>query len=153
MKESHDTNLRAAFIAEHRTWCSMRFRCHGKNPVDRYSNRGIKVCDRWRESFVNFLADIGPRPSPDHSIDRIDNNGDYCPENCRWATHREQMANTSDNRLITCEGITMIAAEWARLAGFVGSTCIYFRLRKGKPLSDVLEMALDNMREQSRIAD
>ena len=85
---------------------------------DRYGGRGISVCDRWRV-FDNFFADMGERPAG-CSIDRIDNDGDYCPENCRWATQREQMGNTCKTRTITFNGKTMSAAEWSRQTGIDG---------------------------------
>lgn len=73
------------------------------------------MCERWYLSFPNFFADMGERPSPNHSIERIDSTGPYSPENCRWATDIEQMNNHSHNRLITYQGETRTIAEWARL--------------------------------------
>lgn len=81
---------------EYKTWVNMIGRC--ENPkVERYpayGGRGIVVCRRWRRSFAAFLRDMGVKPTPKHSIDRIDVDGDYRPGNCRWATPEEQRANT-----------------------------------------------------------
>ena len=80
---------------EYRSWTHMRDRC--SNPRDKdyryYGGRGIKVCEAWRSSYSQFLADMGCRPTPRHSLDRIDSNGDYEPENCRWATSATQAMN------------------------------------------------------------
>lgn len=77
-----------------------------------YGGRGIKVCERWMESFANFIADMGARPSEEHSLDRIDNNGNYEPGNCRWATATEQSRNKRNNRLLTVFGETKPLSAW-----------------------------------------
>lgn len=105
--------------SEYSIWCQMRRRCiNPRNPAyPHYGGRGIVVCDRWLHSFENFYADMGPRPSPKHSIDRIDNDGPYSPDNCRWATQREQCYNTRKTTLITYAGKTLNLSDWSRETG------------------------------------
>lgn len=92
---------------EHRIWCGMINRCtNPRQPhYHRYGGRGIKICQRWRESFEAFFEDMGLCPSPKHSLDRIDNDGDYAPGNVRWATYKEQRANQRTKEQINGEKI------------------------------------------------
>lgn len=105
-----------SFSITYKSWASIKIRCC--NPKDKhypdYGGRGIRVCDRWlgEHGFENFLADMGERPSAKHSIDRIDVNGDYCPENCRWATAKEQANNKRNNILIEHNGEVRTLPEW-----------------------------------------
>src|SRR5262245_14872347 len=114
---------------EYRSWLSALNRCPNPRARDRkyYGGRGIRVCDRWRRSFAAFLADMGPRPSPRHTLERIDNSGHYEPGNCRWATRKEQGNNTRHNRFITHEGITRTLSQWAEATG-LSESCIRIRL-------------------------
>lgn len=102
---------------EYRIWMGMKARCADLED-ESYGGRGIRVCERWLESFAAFLEDMGPRPSPEHSIDRFPNqNGNYEPGNCRWATAKEQGRNRRDNVLIERNGETLCVAEWAERYG------------------------------------
>lgn len=117
---------------EYRSWCAMKARC--LTPTDRafsdYGGRGITVCERWAESFEKFLEDMGCRPSASHTIDRIDNNGNYEPGNCRWATKKQQARNRRSSKLITIDGETLSLAEWSERSGVAYAT-INRRLRVG----------------------
>lgn len=96
-----------------------------------YGGRGIKVCDRWLK-FENFYADMGDRPSPEHSIDRVDNDGPYSPENCRWATRTEQANNKTNNTRFVFYGLTKTLSEWSRITQ-VPTLTISKRLKRNWP--------------------
>jgi len=104
---------------EYHAWTGMRRRCNLKNTnkedFNLYAGRGITVCDRWLESFENFIADMGMKPTPKHSIDRIDVNGNYEPSNCRWATNKEQGRNKRDNFYVTYKNETKALSEWCEI--------------------------------------
>lgn len=116
----------------HNRWVCMRQRC--KNPnhpaYANYGGRGITVCDRWDQSFEAFLVDMGEPPTPDHTIDRIDNDGPYSPENCRWITATEQNRNQRRSTRITVDGITRTVVGWAEVMGISQET-IRQRIRRG----------------------
>lgn len=99
---------------EYFIWMEMKQRCNnrGHRNYKDYGGRGITVCERWMESYANFMEDMGPRPSRNHSLERIKNHLGYCKANCKWATKREQNANKRNNRLVTAFGRTMIAMHW-----------------------------------------
>lgn len=92
---THAIKHRLSDTPEHYIWRGMKQRCYNPNnkSFKNYGGRGITICDRWQNSFENFLADMGKKPSPTHSIDRVNNDGNYEPANCRWATNQEQSDN------------------------------------------------------------
>lgn len=128
---------KSAIYGVYRTMLS---RCYNPS-VERYpmyGGRGIGVCDRWRVAggVENFLADMGPRPSG-YSIERENQNGDYEPNNCRWASSKEQANNTRRNRVVEWNGESLTVSQWADRTGIGGHT-ILFRLRKGWEIGDAL---------------
>ncbi len=122
-----------------RNWRSMISRCANSTPGDKeyenYRGRGITVCERWRgnKGFANFLADIGQKPSEQHTIDRFPNrDGNYEPGNCRWATQTEQMRNTRRNKMIVIDGFVKCVSEWGEISGLIRQT-IFLRLKNNWP--------------------
>ncbi len=117
---------------EYRTWLKVKERCLNENCkcYHNYGARGITICERWRDSYEMFLADMGRAPSKKHSIDRINNNGNYEPGNCHWATAIQQGRNTRSNRIIEINGIRRCLSEWASISGISGPTIIN-RLKRG----------------------
>lgn len=119
---------------EYYIWQNMRSRC--RNPRNQvyayYGGRGITICDRWFDSFEAFMADMGPRPSRKHSVERNDNDGPYSPENCRWATKKEQARNTRKTRIIWVRGEPRVLAEIAETTG-ICEAAIRNRVERGWP--------------------
>jgi hypothetical protein len=113
-KKPYDTTA-----PEYKTWCSMKRRCYNPDTYDfkNWGARGIRVCPEWIDDYGQFLKDMGPRPGPDYSIDRIDVNGNYEPKNCRWATKSQQANNKRTSRILSAFGRQMTLSEWAKEIG------------------------------------
>jgi hypothetical protein len=121
------------------SWKSMIARCHNERATDfeDYGGRGISVCERWRESVLNFLEDMGPR-LPGTTLDRKDPGGNYEPGNCRWATDEAQSRNKRNNRYLECDGQRMVLADWSRKYG-VSQALILARLELGWSECEAIE--------------
>jgi hypothetical protein len=135
---------------EHITWMRMKSRCYNPNYIQYadYGGRGIEVCSRWINSFVSFLSDMGEKPIG-YQLDRIDNDLSYSPENCRWATPRQQANNKRNNRLLSFNGKTLTMSQWSRRTGIKVGT-IWYRLKSGWSDERVLTECVDtNKRNKS----
>ncbi len=99
---------------EYRTWTNMKTRCYNVNnkSYKNYGGRGITMCERWKNSFINFLEDVGEKPSLKHSLDRRDNEKGYYKDNCYWATPKQQANNTRCSKLITFQNRTQTLMQW-----------------------------------------
>lgn len=130
---------------EYRILYAIHTRCTNKNIINyrNYGGRGISICDRWfigdgvKSHIECFIDDMGLRPSKKHSIDRIDNDGDYAPGNCRWVTSKEQARNQRTNVNITYNNETMCLNDWAKKTGIERRTLAY-RIKSGWETSDAL---------------
>lgn len=111
---------------EYNSWSGMKDRCYNKNSHKYYAYgaRGITVCDRWLNSFENFFEDMGEKPSPKHTLDRIEVNGNYEDKNCRWALPTTQARNKQENHLILFEGKNLTMAEWSEITGIAFDTIL-----------------------------
>lgn len=134
---------------EYKTWKSLRGRCNNPNnpKYSRYGGRGIKVDERWND-YANFLKDMGRRPSNKHTIDRINNDGNYSPENCRWATRTEQSRNRSNTLSLTFNGITKTLQEWSEQTG-LDYSALQWRRNSGWPVDEILTIPSGGLRHAS----
>lgn len=137
-ERSRTHGLKPGNDSTYNSWACMKSRCNNPNHPDYhyYGGRGITHDPRWAD-FKNFFEDMGPKPDDSLTIERIDNDGNYCKENCKWGTRKEQARNKSNNRIFTCSGRTMTLAEWAEELG-VSHNTIYGRLERGWSLEKTL---------------
>ena len=114
------------------SWQSMKSRCSNEKQASfpQYGGRGLVVCDRWRNSFENFLEDMGVRPEG-CSIDRIDNEKGYSPDNCRWSSSKQQNRNRRNNVMLTIDGESKTVAEWCENPSAASDGNIYYRIERG----------------------
>lgn len=125
---------------EYEAWRSMKNRCYapGHDGWAKVGGKGIKVCERWCNSFENFLDDLGPRPSAKHLLNRIDKKKHYTPDNTRWATIEGVGRTRSDNRFYTVGNVTLCLQDWAKRAG-IGKSTLHYRLAKGLTMRDAID--------------
>ena len=127
---------------EYRAWMNMNRRCNNRNTSDykNYGGRGIAVCARW-QSFERFLKDMGTMPGKGYTVDRRDNDGNYEPGNCQWATKKEQNRNSRHNHLVTHGGKTLPVSVWAELMGMPRKT-LSARLHRGWSVAEAIDTPL-----------
>lgn len=130
--------------SEYAAWTDAKDRCSNPKRIgyQNYGGRGIKMCDRWKVNFKNFLADMGKKPDPSFSLDRIDPNGNYTPENCRWADRLTQARNRRNTLRITYQGQEKTLNEWDKIFNFTRNTTKR-RLRSGWPIDQIFNLKPD----------
>jgi len=116
-RRKHGHHPAAGPSPEYNSWAAMHQRCRNKNckAYPDYGGRGIKICTQWggHDGFAQFLKDLGRRPKGDYSLERIDNDGDYCPRNCRWANRAAQSRNKRSTKMLHCNGESLCLSDWA----------------------------------------
>lgn len=127
---------------EYRAWHGIKSRCYQPSTYAYkwYGARGIKICEKWKNDFLAFLSDVGCAPTPNHSIDRIDSNGNYEPGNCRWIPIKEQQKNQTSNVYLEYKGQKRIQSDWARILDCRYHS-IWAHLQKGFPFKTFAERA------------
>lgn len=139
---------RKRFSSEYKAWIGIKQRCY--NPSHRryadYGGRGIAVCHRWRISFAAFLADVGPKPTGRFTLERIDNDSSYLPDNCCWASSHDQSRNRRSNVWLAHNGLILCLNDWAKRIG-MGRMVLTQRLRRGWALSDALSVPVAGRRK------
>jgi len=136
----HGKSIRGQVTPEYLTWCEIIKRTENPSCLGfkNYGGRGISMCQEWRESFETFLNDMGKKPTPLHSIERINNESNYSPLNCKWASRKEQNRNKRNNVFLTHEGKTMCIKEWSEHLGIPAPT-LYTRKRKNWSDQEILQ--------------
>ena len=136
---------------EYKTWCGIKRRCYNPNDSHylHYGGRGIAMSDEWRSSFSAFLRDMGPRPSGDYSIERIDTDGVYSAMNCKWLPIPQQANNKRTSVWLTLNGQSKTLADWSRLTG-IPYCSLQARLKRGWTVEKTLQTPLDESRRNSR---
>jgi len=126
-------------LQEYKVWAAMIHRCTNPNNANfnHYGGRGITVCKEWLGSYAQFLEDMGRRPTAKHSLDRIDNSGNYEPANCRWATMDVQSRNRRSNHILTHNGQSLHVTDWAAKLG-CANTVLHSRLKLGWTIADTV---------------
>jgi hypothetical protein len=159
-RTTHGDTVNGRRSAEYRAWCHIKTRCYNQKDkrYPQYGGRGITVCQRWLDSFEAFLSDMGLRPSSKHSINRIDNDGNYEKHKetgelqCHWATKKEQARNTSTTREVKFRGRTMALAEAAELAG-ISYALAHMRLDRGWDIERALCAPKTPFGRRARLSD
>ena len=149
MLTTHGHNSDGKITSEYGSWHSMIDRCFNRNSISykRYGGRGVSVCDEWKNSFQAFVNDMGNKPTDKHSLERENNNGNYEPNNCRWATKAEQQNNMSSNRMLTINGETLSISQWSKKTSIKPKT-IYARVGRGWSSEDAV---FKKVRKRSKV--
>lgn len=146
----HGARMNNKAQPEYTIWRAMKSRCQNPKTAhyEQYGGRGIRVCMPWN-SFEQFLKDMGPRPSPQHTIDRINNNRGYNKKNCRWATMKEQQNNRRNNVRVEIEGEVKTLSQWCEIYGIHIST-VHKRTERGWTVVEALQKPLLRNRKKKQ---